>query len=634
MRKTFLLAITALVALMAASCQKEELGRVLTATIEQYEHDSNAKVYVNPQHYACWNDGDTVRINGQEVLVSIDEESATLPIPQGMENQDITAYYPASDINSNMSGVTLPYEQLYRTDDQGRQIIHNPMAAYCPAGGTKLKFRNLAALLKITLPAQEDGAVVHSITVKGSKDYPLCGTATLQFASDHKPQLSTPLQEGCDSVTLTHIDVALTTNCSFYIVVPAYSLFREITVSVVLERPQEVIRRNRKTDDTFGHLLDRNHIGALTYNLDGTGGIIGGKRVILYTTSDGSILTPQNMENCDNSEYGALVFGYNVTSIGNNAFDGCSNLTSITLPEGVTTIGDHAFCGCSNLTSITLPEGVTTIGDNAFYGCRNLTRITLSEDLITIGDFAFEGCWSLGSITLPEGVTTIGNNAFYGCRNLTSITLPEGVTTIGIYAFNGCSKLNSITFPTSLTIIGDGAFQRCGFSNITWPAGVTSIGYGVFVDCDNLTSITLPEGVTTIGFFAFSRCKNLTGITLPEGVTTIGDGAFSECSNLSGITLPEGVTTIGGFAFSLCSNLASISLPQSLTEIGEFAFNACSNLARIDCYATTPPNLGDNAFDGIPSTAELHVPHNKAETYSGSNWGTVFYGERRIIGNL
>ena len=471
MRKTFLLAITALVALMATSCQKEDLGRVLTATIEQYEHDSNAKVYVNPQLYACWNDGDTVRINGQEVQVHIDEESSTLPIPQGMENQDITAYYPASDINSNMSGVTLPYEQLYRTDDQGRQIIHNPMAAYCPAGGTELKFRNLGALLKITLPRQEDGAVVHSITVKGSKDYPLCGTATLEFASDHKPQLSTPLQNGCDSVTLTHIDVALTKDRSFYIVVPAYSLFREITVSVALEREQEVVLRNRKTDDTFGHLLDRNHIGALTYNLDGTERIIGGKRVIFYTTSDGSILTPPNMENYDNSEYGALVFANNVTTIEDNAFDGCSNLTRITLPEGVTTIGDKAFNLCSNLNSITLPEGVTTIGDKAF---------------------------------------------------------------------NFCNNLNSITFPTSLTIIGDDAF----------------------VNCDNLTSI---------------------------------------------------------------------SLPQSLTEIGDFAFNGCSNLALIYCYATTPPDLGNNVFNGIPSPAKLHVPTDKADTYSDSPWGAVFSGEGRII---
>ena len=453
MRKTFLLAITALVALMATSCQKEDLGRVLTATIEQYEHDSNAKVYVNPQLYACWNDGDTVRINGQEVQVHIDEESSTLPIPQGMENQDITAYYPASDINSNMSGVTLPYEQLYRTDDQGRQIIHNPMAAYCPAGGTELKFRNLAALLKVTLPAQEDGAVVHSITVKGSKDYPLCGTATLQFASDHKPQLSTPLQNGCDSVTLTHIDVALTKDRSFYIVVPAYTLFREITVSVALERPQEVIRRNRKTDDTFGHLLDRNHIGALTYNLDGTERIIGGKRVIFYTTFHGSILTPQNMGTCDNSEYGALVFANNVTAIGDSAFSGCYELASITLPEGVTTIGNSAFVDCFFFKSITLPSTLTWIGESAFHKCSKLT-----------------------SIALPEGVTTIGSRAFKECT-FTEIILPKSLTSIGDFAFSGCHKLHTVIVrrwkpgeTPSITQAGASMFEN-GLNSILVPLG-------------------------------------------------------------------------------------------------------------------------------------------------------------------
>ena len=519
MKRSLLYATLALATLLGSSCQKEELGRVLTATIEQY--NSDAKVYVNTQHYACWNNGDTVRINGQEVLVSIDEETATLPIPQGMENQDITAYYPASNISSNMSSVTLPYEQLYRTDDQGRQVIHNPMAAYCPARGTELKFRNLGALLKITLPRQEDGAVVHSITVKGSKDYPLCGTATLQFAGDHKPQLSTPLQNGCDSVTLTHINVALTTDRSFYIVVPAYSLFREITVSVVLERPQEVIRRNRKTDDTFGHLLDRNHIGALTYNLDGTERIIGGKRVILYTTWDHSTLTPQHMGTCDNSEYGALVFANNVTAIGNSAFSGCYKLASITLPEGVTTIGDFAFNGCSSLTSITLPEGVTTIGDNAFSGCSSLYSITFPTSLITIGEGAFHGC-GFSNITWPASVTSIGDNAFSGCIKLTRITLPEGVTTIGNYAFSECEKFSYIQLPEGVTTIGNYAFSGCALSLITLPSSLISLGNRVFERC-NLISIDVQRWVY--------------GDTYP--ITQISDITFFECS-IQSIRVPSG----------------------------------------------------------------------------------------------
>ena len=87
-----------------------------------------------------------------------------------------------------------------------------------------------------------------------------------------------------------------------------------------------------------------------------------------------------------------------VTSIGWNAFDSCTGLTSITIPEGVTSIGDSAFYGCTGLTSIVIPESVTSIGSYAFYGCTGLT-----------------------SIVIPESVTRIERNAFSGCTGLTSI---------------------------------------------------------------------------------------------------------------------------------------------------------------------------------------------------------------------
>ena len=107
----------------------------------------------------------------------------------------------------------------------------------------------------------------------------------------------------------------------------------------------------------------------------------------------------------------------------------------------VTKIEDQAFCDCTDLMSITIPEGVTTIGDAAFINCRNLTSVTIPESVTTIGEYAFNTCRGLTSVTIPEGVTKIGDLMFYGCSNLTSITIPSKVNSMGEYVFACCDNL-------------------------------------------------------------------------------------------------------------------------------------------------------------------------------------------------
>ena len=271
-----------------------------------------------------------------------------------------------------------------------------------------------------------------------------------------------------------------------------------------------------------------------------------------------------------------------VTSIGDYAFDGCSNLTSITIPNSVTSIGEAAFRGCSGLTSVAIPDSVTSIGDYAFYGCSGLTSITIPNSVTSIGDSAFYGCSGLTSITIPDSVTSIGEAAFRGCSGLTSITIPDSVTSIGSSAFYGCSGLTSITIPDSVTSIGSGAFEYCsGLTSITIPDSVTSIGSSAFYGCSELTSVTISDSVTSIGDWAFYGCSGLTSITIPDSVTSIGIKAFSECSGLTSVTIPDSVTSIGRSAFYGCSGLTSITIPDSVTSIGSSAFENCSGLSRV-----------------------------------------------------
>ena len=168
---------------------------------------------------------------------------------------------------------------------------------------------------------------------------------------------------------------------------------------------------------------------------------------------------------CDKKASGALIIpatieGKAVTSIGEKAFTGCTNLTSITIPDSVNSIGNAVFAGCSSLRSITIGDGVTGIGDSAFYACTNLTSITIPDSVTSIGDSAFHACTSLTSITIPEGVTYIARGAFFQCTSLTSIMIGNGITSISNYAFVSCTSLTAVTFLGDAPKAGEEVFEK------------------------------------------------------------------------------------------------------------------------------------------------------------------------------
>ena len=140
-----------------------------------------------------------------------------------------------------------------------------------------------------------------------------------------------------------------------------------------------------------------------------------------------------------------VIIADGVTTIGDNAFNGCSSLTSVTIPNSVTTIGWRAFNGCSSLTSVTIPNSVTIIGGSAFSGCSSLTSVTIPNSVTTIREYTFDDCNSLTSVTIPNSVTTIERSAFSSCTNLQKVNIGNSVKSIGEQAFYECTKLTQIS---------------------------------------------------------------------------------------------------------------------------------------------------------------------------------------------
>ncbi|MBR4721349.1 MAG: leucine-rich repeat domain-containing protein [Clostridia bacterium] len=381
----------------------------------------------------------------------------------------------------------------------------------------------------------------------------------------------------------------------------------------------------------------------------------------------------------------AVVIENGVTSIGNWAFYGCENITSVTMGNDVTKIGDYAFLCCYGLTSIEIADNVTIFGICPFRSCCNLSAINVSENnqnyssqdgvlfdkskeklLICpegkMGDYkipetvtciyfdAFSDCSSITSIAIPDSVTDIEDGAFFCCTNLNSVNIPYGVTRIGNYTVNGCESLTSITIPDSVTSIGNYAFSNCKSLNaITIPDSVVDIGYCAFHTCSSLQTVTIGSGVTSIGDHPFAGCSSLISIDVlgsnqnyssQDGVLFSKDKtaiiAYPK-GKTGAYAIPDGVTTIDAELFYDCRGLTQITIPESVTSIGYSAFTYCYGLTQV-VIPNGVTSIEDCAFSDCSNIKEIIISDSVTNIENGAFAGcssltsvTIGSGVKRIV---
>ena len=308
-------------------------------------------------------------------------------------------------------------------------------------------------------------------------------------------------------------------------------------------------------------------------------------------------------------------------------------IKSVVIEEGITTIGDDAFYACADLTSVTLPESLRIIGDAAFESCKALTSITIPDGVLSIGRAAFAFCAGLTEFQLPASVEAIDEQAFYKCTGLTAVTLPDTLKYIGPLAFQGCTALTGIAIPASVSFISErDAFTDCkSLQEITAdPANADYASVdGVLFNKDQSrllyypagktdASYTVLETVTSINDRAFASNASLVSLTIPGSAETIGSGAFSGCGSLEQIPLPEGIRSIGDEAFVGCRKLTELSFPASLIFLGADPFRDCFSLTSIS--AAEGSELLSSA-DGVLFSADKTVlraypPAKAGDTYA------------------
>ncbi len=335
----------------------------------------------------------------------------------------------------------------------------------------------------------------------------------------------------------------------------------------------------------------------------------------------------------DHTEIAAVLFGENLTAVGDGAFYGCTSLSSADL-SGVTDLGAWAFQNCA-LSSVTLNAAIAEIPANAFYGNASLREVS-APGAASIGNSAFYGCASLASFDLT-GMTSIGNSAFMN-SGLTSVVVPSSVTSLGTGVFGGCTSLKSAsveaavtTLPntifsgctsltrvnsdeegtfdlTAYTAVGNSACMNSGAVRVLFSSSLSGTGSSAFDGCADLVFVDFGDnaGAVSLGNQTFRACVSLESVVLPANAE-LGSTMFSGCTSLRSVVLGAALAEIPANCFQDCTALVSVAVPDSVAEIGSNAFSGCTSLEEIS-FGENSSLTALRGISGCTALTKLTIP--------------------------
>ena len=346
---------------------------------------------------------------------------------------------------------------------------------------------------------------------------------------------------------------------------------------------------------------------------------------------------------CANDKYMTASEAAAVTSIG-TVFYNNNNIKHFEEFEyftGVTSLANNAFRNCTNLTTLTIPENVTSLGNDTLRnnGIKSLyikaktlsswgNTYTFTDNVI---EYIYADCQNfnplVGSNSSFSKLETVvcGSNvrsiALYKSSNLTSVSLNEGLTTLSANAFRNCTSLTTLTIPTTVTSFGNDAFRDSGIKNLYVNAtNITSWGNNYTFYSSSIEYLYSNSELTSVVAGTMTKLS-----TLELGSNARSIGGF-QGSLLTNVVVPEGVTDIINSCFRFCSLLESVDFPSTTSVINGNIFEGDANLTSVTIRATTPPTGVDvYTFRNSPN-AVVYVPSGSVSAYQSaggwSNWAS------------